>query len=69
MARDFIEGLDIIFFSISNISFPITEETIAKATSLPLDGDRWFKNRTLASIEISLLIKDEDRDKHWSLGV
>ena len=32
---------------VGDLKFAVTEATIAAATGLPLDGERWFKNRSV----------------------
>jgi hypothetical protein len=67
--RAFIEGFDGKVVTISNIYFPIIEETIAKETGLPIDGERWFKSQTIIGIDIESFLKDEYRGEIQRHGI
>lgn len=55
VSRAFAEGFDGETIKIPHLSFLVTEVTIAEATRLPIDGERWFKNRTLIGMDCTFL--------------
>jgi len=65
VARAFAEGFDGQVVNIAELSLSISEESIAEAVGLPIDGEIWFKNRTLIGIDIDFFLKDEPRDENW----
>lgn len=58
-----MKGFDCQGATVGDISFPFTDEVVAKATCLPVDGEHWFKICTLAGIDIPFLLKDVYKDK------
>jgi len=41
------------------------EEVVAKATSLPVDGEPCFKSQILVGIDVPFFLKDEYKDRPW----
>ena len=68
MDQAFVEGFDGKYVSFDSISFLVIEEIDVEAKCLLIDGDRWFRNRTLVGVDISFFLKDEYKDKPCWLG-
>ena len=63
VARAFTKGFHEKIVNIADLSFSVTEETIAEAMGLLIDGEKWFKNQTLIGINIKLFLKDKYVDE------
>jgi hypothetical protein len=63
VARAFAKGFDGEIVTIADISFLVIGETIVEETRFPIDGERWFKNRTLIGTDVKFFLKDEYRDE------
>jgi len=47
---------------IGDLKFTITESSLAKATSLPQTGERWFKNRAVEDQQWKQILKNPGMD-------
>jgi hypothetical protein len=50
------------------LNFEVTEQSIADACGLPLDGEHWFKNQFIVG-DCNQFLKDEYQNPPWSHGM
>ena len=62
VTRTFAKGFDGEKVKFETMVLQITEDSIAKATSLPMDGEKWFKRTTLKPSDFNHLLVDDHRD-------
>jgi hypothetical protein len=60
VAKEFAKTFDGVRVKVGDVQFHIEEDFVAKATGLPLSGDKWFKNARIENIPWwSLLISKQ----------
>jgi hypothetical protein len=56
VAQDFAQNFDGIRDNIGDLQLEVTEGSIAEATGLSQEGDRWFKNAKIEGVPWHLLM-------------
>ena len=69
MALEFAQSFDGKQVSIGSFSFKIIESFIAKATGLPMIGEKWYKKKTMRMGDFSSFLKPRFTMVDWSCGI
>ena len=69
VTRTFTKGFDGEKVKFKMMVLRVTEDTIAKATGLPTDGEKWFKRTVLKPSEFNHLLVSDHRDPYWRKGI
>ena len=62
VTRTFAKGFDGEKVRFKTMVLRVTEDSIAKATGLPTDGEKWFKRTTLKPSDFNHLLVSDHRD-------
>ena len=54
--------------SLQTLNFRVNESTIAKATGISLEGERWFKNH-LFEVDLSIFLLARFENMDWGKGI
>ena len=68
-SSDFVDTFDGKKAKVEGLLFPVTEESIAKATNIAAEGERWFKRKPVQGVNLNFFLKDNCHDPCWSIGV
>ena len=47
----------------------VNEQMVSQATGLPLIGEKWFKGKTLNSVDLNFFLLTEFKDPEWKDGI
>lgn len=69
VAQAFAEGFDGQSVRIANLIMHVTEDSIALACNLPVDGEKWFKKKLITDGDVNQFLKPEHKDPNWAKGI
>lgn len=69
VALSFAQNFDGNRVEVSGISFSVTEQLISEATTLPIDGEQFFRSHVSAGVDVPLFFKEELMNHNWRDGV
>jgi hypothetical protein len=69
MARVFSESVNGQWVQVGNLAMQFTKESIVVSCNLPIDGERWFKNKLITGEDVNQFLNPERRDPNWDKGI
>jgi hypothetical protein len=69
VAQAFAKAFDGQRVQIANKIMQVTEESIATAYNLLVDGEKWFKNKLITGGDVNQFLKLEHKDPNWAKGI
>ena len=64
----FMKNCKDYFVSFQTLSFKVNEATIAEATCITLEGERWFKKH-LFEVDLSMFLLPSFKKLDWGKGI
>ena len=52
-----------------SLTLTVTEQSIAEATGLPTEGDKWFKRVSLTPSDFNYLLVSHHKNPDWHKGI
>ena len=67
MTKEFVNNYTDSYVNFQTLSFKVNEATIAEATGISLEGERWFKKH-LFEVDLSMFLLHGYEKLYWSKG-
>lgn len=68
VSKTFALSFNGVKVQVGGVGFKVTEQSMAKALSLPHTGERWYKGQDLGATDLNFFLKPEHNNPSWKRG-
>ena len=69
VAQAFAESFDGSIAQVGDLMIQFLDEFITESTKHPMDGEQWFKNKSIIGVHVNQFLKTKHKNKDLSKGV